>query len=223
MSSSTTLDSPTLPVATVPPDGTNDGGGGDGGGGNWRQNDSGPPISLPRIALIFIIAGVVMLFAAFMTGYVVLRFSAQEWQAEGAPGLPSALWISTIIIFLSSIPAQLAVRAARAGNQGRLKGMVALTLAIGIGFCLQQSALWSNLVADGLTIRSSQLGTNFYCLTILHVVHVLGGVAYLLVTLRDALQGRFNAADHERVANCMIYWHFVGILWYALFTALYLI
>jgi heme/copper-type cytochrome/quinol oxidase subunit 3 len=117
----------------------------------------------------------------------------------------------------------MAVRAARLGDTVRLPRMIALTLLLGLGFCAVQSMIWNDLVQDGLTIRSSQLGSNFFCLTVLHVVHVLGGIAYLGVTLRDAFKRRFTAEDHERVPNCMVYWHFVGVLWYALFAALYLV
>lgn len=201
---------------------TDNGGSGDGSGG-WEQNNSGPPMSLGRIGVMFIIVGAVMLFAAFMTGYVVLRFGSEEWPPAGSPTLPSTLWYSTILIALSSLSAQMAVRAARLGDTVRLPRMIALTLLLGFGFCAVQSMIWNDLAQDGLTIRSSQLGSNFFCLTVLHVVHVLGGIAYLGVTLRDALKRRFTAEDHERVPNCMVYWHFVGVLWYALFTALYLV
>ena len=221
MCPSATADLPTQKGPPPPP--PNDNGGSGDGSGNWEQNNSGPPMSLGRIGLMFIIAGAVMLFAAFMTGYVVLRFGSEEWPPAGSPALPSTLWYSTILIALSSIPAQLAVRAARMANALRLQRMIALTLLLGLAFCAVQSMIWDNLVRDGLTLRSSQLGSNFYCLTVLHVVHVLGGIAYLGVALRDAFKRRFTAENHERVPNCMMYWHFVGVLWYALFAALYLL
>ena len=217
MRPSATADPSTQKGTPTSPPGSGD------GGGDWEQNNSGPPMSLGRIGVMFIIVGSVMLFAAFMTGYVVLRFGSEKWPPAGSPALPSTLWYSTILIALSSIPAQLAVRAARMANAARLQRMIALTLLLGLAFCAVQSMIWDNLVRDGLTIRSSQLGSNFFCLTVLHVVHVLGGIAYLGVTLRDAFKRRFTAENHERVPNCMVYWHFVGVLWYALFTALYLV
>ena len=221
MSSSAAFDIPKDSRTPIPPDSI--GGSGDDGGGDWKQNNSGPPISMPRVGLLFVIAGAVMLFAAFITSYVVLRFSAEAWPPPGSPALPSTLWWSTALIALSSVPAHLAVKAAKNGASRPLQGMIAATLILGLGFCVLQGAVWDGLVEAGLTLRSSQLGSNFYCLTILHVVHVVGGIAYLAVAFRDALMHRFTSTDHERVANCMIYWHFVGILWYALFAALFLI
>ena len=218
-----TVDAPRETGSTLPPHGIDNSGGDGDGDGHWQQNNSGPPISMPRIGLMFIIAGAVMLFAAFITSHVVLRFSAEAWPPANTPTLPDTLWFSTLLIALSSVPAQLAVRAARVGATKRLQGMVMTTLLLGLAFCVFQSMVWNDLVHEGLTMRSSQLGSNFYCLTVLHVLHVVGGIAYLGVTLRDALHARFTPQDNERVANCMIYWHFVGILWYTLFAALFLI
>ena len=72
-----------------------------------------------------------------------------------------------------------------------------------------------------MTFRLNQYSANFYLLTILHVLHVLGGILYLSVALWRALRGRLTIDSHEILANALLYWHFVGGIWYVLFTILY--
>ncbi len=66
-------------------------------------------------------------------------------------------------------------------------------------------------------------GTTFFTLTGFHGAHVAGGVLFIFVALMRSLGGQFAAENHEAVEACSMYWHFVDVVWIALFTILYVI
>jgi heme/copper-type cytochrome/quinol oxidase subunit 3 len=66
-------------------------------------------------------------------------------------------------------------------------------------------------------------GTVFYTLTGFHGAHVFGGVVGLSILTARAGQGQFSARNHVAVEAVSYYWHFVDVVWVALFTTLYLL
>ena len=42
------------------------------------------------------------------------------------------------------------------------------------------------------------------------------------VILMRSLAGQFSAQHHEAVEACSFYWHFVDVVWIALFATLYI-
>ena len=54
-------------------------------------------------------------------------------------------------------------------------------------------------------------------------VHLFAGLISLLVTLKNSIQGKYNAQNTLGLELCSIYWHFLDILWVYLFLFLYYI
>ena len=227
MTSTGILDRPPRPAPPLPP--VDDGGRDDGfgGGGNDGFGSSGPPFSVSRIGLFILIGSIVMLFAGFLTVYMILRYSSPEWPPKTLPPLPAGLWISTAIIVLSSFTAQRFRTAVDRAGPLTTKRWIAATFALGGAFCAVQGFCWQHVYERGLDLRSSQYAASFYCLTAVHFVHILGGLFYLAlgyhgVANRWSAEESARAAIRDRLANGAIYWHFVGGLWYLLFAILYL-
>ena len=80
--------------------------------------------------------------------------------------------------------------------------------------------LWRQLVVSGTLPRSSNYAASFYSLTGLHVAHVIGGIVYLTICLMRSWTGTDRGRLRESVGNCMLYWHFVGCVWYVIFAIL---
>jgi cytochrome c oxidase subunit 3 len=55
--------------------------------------------------------------------------------------------------------------------------------------------------------------TFLYLLSILHVLHLLGGLIYLVVLFRKSLKNSFNSNNIVGLKNGATYWHFLDILW----------
>lgn len=110
-------------------------------------------IRVRRMITWMIIVAIVMFFAGLTSAYVV-SMSGGYWVDIA---VPQAFWISTVAIVASSLPAYLAVRAARTGNTGRIPLFLGLTLVLGLVFTWSQFKGWKELTAKGNFLISKVL------------------------------------------------------------------
>lgn len=177
-----------------------------------------------------------MFFAGLFAAYFTIRNVVPElWTQETASlNLPFAT-INTTILVLSSVTCQFGVFAAERGRVGRTGSLLnvklwgmrewfIVTYIMGSIFIGGQSFEYAELIDHGLTISSSAYGSVFYLATGFHGIHVIGGlIAFLLVIGRTYASRRFT---HEQAISAIVvsyYWHFVDIVWVALFAAIYLV
>lgn len=177
-----------------------------------------------------------MFFAALFAAYFTIRAVSPElWAQETALlNVPFAAGNTTILV-LSSVTCQMGVFAAERGQVGRkgsllnvklwgLREWFILTYVMGSVFVAGQALEYVELVHHGVTIQDSAYGSVFYLATGFHGLHVIGGlVAFLFVLGRTYMARRFT---HEQAVSAIVvsyYWHFVDVVWIALFAAIYLI
>lgn len=60
----------------------------------------------------------------------------------------------------------------------------------------------------------------FYLLSFLHILHLVGGLIYLLVVMFRTIQNKFDSTNHLKIKLSAIYWHFLDVLWIYLFVFL---
>ena len=128
--------------------------------------------------------------------------------------------ISTGILVLSSITMQYAVWQIQKGNQGGMLWGLFISLALGVVFLAAQLYDYTQL---HFRADDTIYGTTFYTLTGFHGAHVAGGALFIAVVTVRALGGQFTSENHEAVEAASMYWHFVDVVWIALFTVLYII
>jgi cytochrome c oxidase subunit 3 len=199
-----------------------------------------PRLNRPNIVAVGTIVWLsseLMFFAALFAMYFTTRAvqGPENW-AEGVEFLNipfSAL--NTTVLVLSSVTCQFGVFAAerfqnaRTGSLWQLSkwGMrewFALTFAMGAFFIGGQVFEYAELVHEGLTISSSPYGSVFYLATGFHGLHVTGGlIAFLIVMIRVSKARRFGHSQATTAIVVSYYWHFVDIVWIALFSAIYLV
>ena len=207
--------------------GRNGGNGGSGGGGDNSDGDS-PDLKerfnsqKSRILTIFLLLAVLMTFGGLMAAYVVIATNnVAEWKPFD---LPVQVWISTFIIFASSVTYRFAQRAIEINDQPAARKWLITTTVLGAAFISSQIMAWVVLTNRGLYISGNPYAGFFYVLTAVHAVHVLGGITALGSVL---LRSWHPTVDPERVnkraaiANVVgWYWHFMGGLWLVLFILL---
>jgi heme/copper-type cytochrome/quinol oxidase subunit 3 len=192
------------------------------------DGDGGPPPSRPlldnvRLAMVFFLSAETMIFAAFVSGFLVLRMAAPQWPPPLQPRLPVVVTgINTFILLTSSAALIAAMAAFRRRDRTRLVRGLALTAALGGLFLAVQGYEWARLIHYGLHVTSGAYGTTFYTLIGLHAAHVIGALVWLLAALRLAAHGRFLDGRAGVLRACAIYWHFVVALWPVLYVAVYL-
>jgi len=95
------------------------------------------------------------------------------------------------------------------------KALLSLTFLLGIAFVVLQLVGYSEMTAQGLTIDINPSSSFIYAISGLHALHVVGGIAVLLVTLILAfIKGTEQSPARKlRLELTLTYWHFVDVLW----------
>ncbi|MCC6316375.1 MAG: cytochrome c oxidase subunit 3 [Gemmatimonadaceae bacterium] len=143
---------------------------------------------------------------------------------------------STFVLLMSSLAMVLALAAvenkdtpvpANAGLGDRMLASSKLwlwaTCILGATFLAFQAYEFTSFVHEGLTIRTNLFGSTFFTLTGFHGAHVTAGVIWLGSLLAIDYRRGLGPKDALNVDIAALYWHFVDVVWIAIFTLLYLI
>jgi cytochrome c oxidase subunit 3 len=100
-------------------------------------------------------------------------------------------------------------------------------MAGGLAFLASQVLALRELVTQGIYLRHNPHSSLFYVLTGAHGLHLSGGIAALCyLLLRSSLlrerSGFPLRRQRSRNSVTALYWHFLTVLWVALFVALLL-
>ena len=180
--------------------------------------------NLVSIGTIVWLSSELMFFAGLFAMYFTARAQhVGEWPPPPTElDIPYAL-VVTIVLVASSFTCQLGVFAAERGDVFGLRRWYLVTLAMGTFFVLGQANEYRSLVEEGTTIPSSAYGTVFYLATGFHGLHVIGGlVAFIFLLIRTNLS-KFTPAQATAAIVVSYYWHFVDVVWIALFSVIYFI
>ncbi|MCF8540477.1 MAG: heme-copper oxidase subunit III [Aurantimicrobium sp.] len=199
---------------------------------------SGAPVinrpSPVAVGTIVWLGSEVMFFAGLFAIYFTLRSAAPEqWAAEsGLLNVPFSL-TNTLILVASSFTAQFGVFAAErlqpraTGWKPTQWGMVEwffITYAMGAIFVAGQVYEYAMLVSEGVRLDSNAYGAAFYLTTGFHGLHVTGGlIAFLLIIGRAYSVKRFGHKEATSAIAVSYYWHFVDVVWIALFMIIYVL
>lgn len=201
-----------------PGGGHNPGNGGDGPDGD---SDPSQQMFIPdksRILTGFVLLVVLMTFAGLIAAYVVIYTNnVGEWQPFN---LPVPVWISTALIFFSSLVYHFGKKAVDRNDQLSAKKWFLATTVIGAAFISSQMLAWLALNARGLYMRGNPYAGFFYLLTAVHAIHVIGGIIALgTVLLKSFTSTNLSSEIARRRTLAEVvgwYWHFMGFLWLVL-------
>ncbi|MEY2733108.1 MAG: hypothetical protein RL340_167 [Gemmatimonadota bacterium] len=201
-----------------------------------------------KIAIWAFIGSECMLFASLISTYLIYKgkslvgpFPHTEYTDAAGKTFPAILDIpvtsaSTFVLLMSSLAMVLALQAVqlkgqplpagagwwtRAQRSSQLwLGMTALLGACFLGF---QAYEFTSFVREGLTLKTNLFGSTFFTLTGFHGAHVTVGVLWLMSLLWIDRTRGLTPKDELVVDICALYWHFVDVVWIAIFTLIYLI
>jgi cytochrome c oxidase subunit III len=164
-----------------------------------------------------------LFFGSFISTYMVYKHeSVQGPVASEILNIPLTS-VSTFVLLMSSLAMVVALDMTQRGNRkGTLWGLMAVIL-LGGGFLGFQAYEFTHFYHEGLTLQTNLFGSSFFILTGFHGAHVSIGVIWLVLLWIDALRGRLGPDKALRVEIAGLYWHFVDIVWIAIFTLVYLI
>jgi heme/copper-type cytochrome/quinol oxidase subunit 3 len=199
-----------------------------------------------KIAVWAFIGSECMLFASLISTYLIYKGRSVVGPYPHETCLPPACSTplkailnipvtsaSTFVLLMSSLAMVLALAAVENKDQpkdtfgerilGSSKLWLWMTAILGSTFLGFQAYEFTSFVHEGLTIKTNLFGSSFFTLTGFHGAHVTAGVLWLLTLLAIDYRRGLGPNDAINVDIAALYWHFVDVVWIAIFTLVYLI
>ena len=130
--------------------------------------------------------------------------------------------VFTVFLLGSSVSFWFAERCLRLGQYTRFRQSLMLTIGLGVVFLCGQAVEYAGLMRDDVWVDTNLFAATFFTVTGFHGFHVFAGVVVLGILAWLAKQGFFRE-DHQDVVSAVgIYWHFVDVVWIAVFAVVYL-
>ncbi|MDO5698859.1 MAG: heme-copper oxidase subunit III [Dermatophilus congolensis] len=191
---------------------------------------------MAAVGTIVWLSSELMFFAGMFAIYFSIRAVRPDlWAEETAKlNVPFAA-ANTMVLVISSIWCQLGVFKAEQGIGSRqgsiwqigkwgMREWYVLTYIFGGVFVAGQVFEYAELWAHGIALNSNAYASAFYLTTGFHAIHVIGGlIAFLLIIGRSMTAKQFTHRQATGAIVTSYYWHFVDVVWIALFAAIYLL
>lgn len=193
--------------------------------------------NLVAVGTIVWLSSELMFFAALFAMYFTTRSvqGPEVWASfTERLNIPFSS-LNTTVLVLSSVTCQFGVFAAERYQPRRLGSLLkvsawgmrewfALTFLMGAFFIAGQVYEYAHLVIEGITLSGNAYGSVFYITTGFHGLHVTGGLlAFLIVLIRTSYARVFGHKQATTAIVVSYYWHFVDVVWIALFASIYLV
>jgi cytochrome c oxidase subunit I+III len=123
-----------------------------------------------------------------------------------------------VLLLASSVVAWLAERQVERGRPRAGAGLLAVTFLMGAVFVAVQLAEWK---AKSFGPGTSSYASLYYTTTGFHVAHVVAGLLILAALALWSALDFFSARRRIVVSAGVLYWHFVDVVWLAVFTSYY--
>ena len=130
----------------------------------------------------------------------------------------------SVLLFSSSVTMALAARGYRNSNRGSLVGWLLATIALGAIFLVGQALEYIGLYRAGVVLERNLFATTFFTVTGFHGLHVFIGLCALTIVAGVTMSGNFGDQGVQAEAFEAVgwYWHFVDLVWVAVFSVVYL-
>jgi heme/copper-type cytochrome/quinol oxidase subunit 3 len=171
------------------------------------------------LGMLTLIATEATLFAYLLFSYFYLASHALgEWPPSGLPSLRIAV-PGTLILIAGSVVMWWGERGIERGKPRQLKLGLCGALALGIVFLAMQGYEWSG---EPFQLSTGVYSSLYFTITGFHMLHVIVGLLMLAVLLLWTSFGYFSAERHSAASIGAIYWHFVTVVWLAVFFTFYI-
>ena len=161
--------------------------------------------------------GALFAYLLFSYYYYDVQFG-EGWRPSELPSFRLSL-PNTIILLLSNLAARAGARGLKRGARGELIAGIAVALILGIAFVVLQAIEWRQ---KSFSVSSSTYSSMYFTVSGLHMAHLATGVLILLMVLIWSALGYFDRWRNAPVLIGNAYWHFVLVVWLAVFLTFYI-
>ncbi|MFZ6692772.1 cytochrome c oxidase subunit 3 [Undibacterium sp. SXout20W] len=130
--------------------------------------------------------------------------------------------INTALLLTSGVTLTIAHHALREGHRAKTAFWLFATILLGATFMGCQAYEYIEAYHElNLKLTSGIYGSTFFMLTGFHGFHVTMGAIMLSVVLYRVMKGHFTPEQHFAFEGAAWYWHFVDVVWLALYVVVY--
>lgn len=172
------------------------------------------------VGVVVWLASELMFFAGLFAAYFTLRSATVPWPPDGVELATARTAVATAVLILSSLTMHGAVKAGERDDRRAAVRWLAVTALLGGLFLTNQAIEYAEAT---FRISTHAYGSAFYLMTGFHGLHVLGGLLFM-GAVAFTIGGRTSRAPAaSTVEVCAYYWHFVDVVWIAMFSTIYLV
>jgi cytochrome c oxidase subunit 3 len=161
----------------------------------------------------------IMFFAAMVSSFSIVRASSAIWPPPDQPRLPfEETALNTLALFLSGVFLFIAQRRFDVDRRSARTPLI-ISIALGAFFVVFQGWEWTSMLAQGLTLTSSMLGSFFYLIVGTHALHAIVAIGLLVQSWRRLESGWLQPSQ---LATAAVLWYFVVGAWPVIYWRVYL-
>jgi cytochrome c oxidase subunit 3 len=173
--------------------------------------------------MVLILVGITALFSALSIAYLYSRID------KGMQGIkvPWLFVFNTLILASSSYCIQRCRKYFDQKNETLILKWGVLTIAATFLFLILQGFAWNHLLSQQITPGSSGGHGYLYAISILHFMHVVAGIPFLIRILLPLYVSKkegnsvlyfLNDSQRRKLKHTAWYWHFIDVMWIYLMT-----
>jgi heme/copper-type cytochrome/quinol oxidase subunit 3 len=173
------------------------------------------------LATLIFLASEAIFFACLIAAYVYYTGSSPT--GPNAHGVldPLKTGFFTACLLSSSVTIYMAERAQSQEKRG-VAAWLGATMFLGAVFLYGEMKEYSKLLHENVTVSRDLFGSTYYTLTGFHALHVTVGLILLGTMLVISLRRKMGKKQQTALECISYYWHFVDLVWVAVFSVVYL-
>jgi cytochrome c oxidase subunit III len=183
-------------------------------------DDGSERVSTILFGTILFLASELMFFGGLFAAYFSLRAETNPWPPPDVELRIGPVSVATVLLVVSSLTLQAGLRAGERRSLRAMGNWILASMALGAAFLAIQ--VW-DYVHLPFAVSSHAYGTMFYAMTGFHGLHVAAGIVLMAVILGRMAQGAYRDGNLDGAHAIGYYWHFVDVVWIALFSTIYLL
>ena len=167
-----------------------------------------------KVALMFFLGVISVMFGLFIMAYFI-RMGLADWRPMPESQL---LWLNTFLLFVASLALQWTHHVLSHDNKNKVKLGLLIGAVLTLGFVFGQITVWQQMFGAGFYVYNNPANSFFYVLTGIHALHILGGLWVWIRAGVKVWSGASPQAVKLSVELCTFYWHFLLLVWLAIFA-----
>lgn len=172
------------------------------------------------VGVVVWLASELMFFAGLFAGWFSLKGANDVWPPEDVELAVPRTAAATVVLIVSSVTMHFAVTAAeRQDRRGAIRWLT-VTGLLGALFLLNLGLEYAELDFD---MGSHAYGSIFFLMTGFHGLHLLGGILFMIGAGAAIAGPTSRAPAGPTIEVCAYYWHFVDVVWVAMFATIYIL